>query len=224
MRFHLHLTPNTKPVPFDHLHFLTGALHKWLGRNEAHDATSLYSFSWLHGGRREDDYLTFPSGAKWTVSFYDPALAKALLSGILEKPEVFAGMRVVEVHEQTIPDFAETFRFETAGSPVVVRQAREDGTKEYLRFGQDAADEALTRVLRHKLTLAGFEGDHLHTTARFDRAYPQARTKVGTIKGISHKGSVCPVVVEGTPEAVRFAFLVGAGELTGSGFGALRLA
>jgi CRISPR/Cas system endoribonuclease Cas6 (RAMP superfamily) len=30
------------------------------------------------------------------------------------------------------------------------------------------------------------------------------------------------VVVEGTPEAVRFAWTVGVGELTGSGFGALQ--
>jgi CRISPR-associated endoribonuclease Cas6 len=30
------------------------------------------------------------------------------------------------------------------------------------------------------------------------------------------------VVVAGTPEAMRFAWLVGVGELTGSGFGALQ--
>jgi CRISPR/Cas system endoribonuclease Cas6 (RAMP superfamily) len=52
--------------------------------------------------------------------------------------------------------------------------------------------------------------------------YPHARDKVATVKGTDHKGSICPVVVEGTPEAVQFAWTVGAGELTGSGFGALK--
>ncbi|WP_460879488.1 CRISPR-associated endoribonuclease Cas6 [Pontibacter rugosus] len=43
-----------------------------------------------------------------------------------------------------------------------------------------------------------------------------------TIKGVDHKCSSCPVVVEGTPSITRFAWLVGIGELTGSGFGALQ--
>lgn len=47
MRLHLRLSPNTTPVSFDHLHQLTGALHKWLGENEVHDELSLYSFGWL---------------------------------------------------------------------------------------------------------------------------------------------------------------------------------
>ena len=39
------------------------------------------------------------------------------------------------------------------------------------------------------------------------------------VKGIQHKGSICPVIIEGTPEALQFAWLVGVGELTGSGKG-----
>lgn len=77
-------------------------------------------------------------------------------------------------------------------------------------------------MLRHKLEAAGLEGEHLTATAAFDETYHGARTKLVTIKGISHKTSLCPVAVTGTPEAVRFAWEAGAGELTGSGFGALR--
>ena len=54
MRLNLNLSPNTKPLPFDHLHMLTGALHHWLGWNEAHDDLSLYSFGWLQGGKVRD--------------------------------------------------------------------------------------------------------------------------------------------------------------------------
>lgn len=48
MRLNLRLTPNEEPVPFDHVHNLTGAIHKWLGKNDLHDKISLYSFGWLN--------------------------------------------------------------------------------------------------------------------------------------------------------------------------------
>lgn len=221
MRLNLRLTGNTEPVPFDHLHQLTGALHKWLGPNELHDQLSLYSFGWLDGAKPADGALDFPRGAAWTVSFHDPALAKKLLSGMLQKPDVAYGMRVFEAREQEPPHFSGCYRFKVAG-PVVVRAPREGGGRDYLLWNDPRAAEALTRVLRRKLSAAGYTGEHLAATAEFDQAYNGARPKLLTIKGIKHKASLCPVVVTGTPEAVRFAWLVGAGELTGSGCGALR--
>ena len=130
-------------------------------------------------------------------------------------------MRVVEAREQAVPAFGEAYRFKVDG-PVVARRDREDGSKAYLLWDEAAADEALTRALRWKLQAAGFEGSAQEATVRFDRSYGRARTKLAQIKGVKHKGSECPVIVEGTPEAVRFAWLVGVGELTGSGFGALQ--
>lgn len=221
MRLNLRLTGHTEPVPYDHLHLLTGALHKWLGRNEIHDGTSLYSFGWLQGAAPKNGHLTFPRGATWRVSLYEEGMAKRLLAGLLRDPEVFAGMRVFEAQEQPVPAFSGCYRFLVDG-PVIARRKREDGSQDYLLHDDPAADEALTRVLRWKLRQAGFEGEHLEASVQFDRLYPKARTKLATIKGIRHKGSECPVVITGTPEAVRFAWLVGVGELTGSGFGALR--
>lgn len=221
MRFNLRLTGNMEPVPYDHLHHLTGTLHKWLGDNDLHDGTSLYSFGWLQGGKPQNGHLTFPRGATWRVSFHDPASIRELLDGILRKPEVFAGMRVFEAQEQATPQFSGCYRFLVDG-PVVVRKARENGTKEYLLWNDEGVDAALTRVLRWKLKQAGFGEEHLDATVQFDKTYTGARSKLARIKGIAHKGSECPVVVTGTPEAVRFAWNVGVGELTGSGFGALR--
>jgi CRISPR-associated endoribonuclease Cas6 len=221
MRLNLRLTGNTEPVPYDHLHHLTGTLHKWLGRNALHDGTSLYSFGWLEGAKPQNGHLTFPRGATWRVSFHDPAAAKALLDGILRDPEVFAGMRVFEAQEQAVPAFSGCYRF-LVDSPVIARREREDGSKAYLLWDDPEADEALTRVLRWKLEQAGFDPEPQEATVQFDRTYTRARTKLATIKGTKHKGSECPVVVTGSPEAVQFAWTVGVGELTGSGFGALR--
>ena len=226
MRLNLTLSPNTDPVPFDHLHRLTGALHKWVGSNNAlHDGPSLYSIGWLQGGRAEDGALAFPEGARWRLSFFDDGAAKAALEGLLQDPSVFAGMRVTEAQQQTTPAFSEGYRFDV-DAPVVARRRRDDGSREYLLYDDERADAALTRTLRRKMTAAGLDAEPSNARVRFDRGYDGAHTKLATIEkdghAIKHKGSVCPVIVEGPPDASRFAWNVGVGELTGSGFGAVK--
>jgi len=108
----------------------------------------------------------------------------------------------------------------------VARQRRDDGSREYLLFGEERADSALTRTLRAKMDAAKLGVNPKDVQVRFDRGCDEAGTKLATIKKggheIQHKGSVCPVIVEGPPGAARFAWNVGIGELTGSGFGALK--
>ena len=222
MRIQLQLSPSTEPVPFNHLHQLTGAIHKWLGDNAAHDGLSLYSFGWLRGGQPRRESLHFPTGANWNISFFDDELARQLLKGILEDPSVAHGMAVQEVREIAPPSFGRQHIFATDGSAVLARRKRDDGSREYLLWDTLAANDVLTHLLRKKLEVAGFSGEHLDARVAFDRAYARPRPRMVTIKGIKHKGSECPVIVEGTPEAIQFAWLVGVGDLTGSGFGALR--
>jgi len=227
VRLNLKLTASNETVSYNHLHRLTGFLHHRVGENELHDDLSLYSFGWLEGGQgaEDGDGLAFPQGAAWRVSFHDASHAKRLIDGAMQAPEVFCGMRIFEIKEQEAPAFNGSHRFKTDGAPVIARRYREDGSREYLLSGEhpEAAGEVMTRVLRRKLTAAGYDQEHPESvTVQFDEMYPHARDKVATVKGTDHKGSICPVVVEGTPEAVQFAWTVGAGELTGSGFGALR--
>jgi len=226
MRLNLTLSPNTDSVPFDHLHWLTGTLHKWVGPdNTLHDGPSLYSIGWLGGGQGDGGALAFPDGARWRLSFYSDRAAKSALEGILDDPSVFAGMRVTEAQQQTTPAFSGGYRF-SVDAPVVARRRRDDGSREYLLYDDERADAALTRTLRRKMDAAGLGVDTSEAQVRFDRGYDGAHTKLATIeKGgheVKHKGSVCPVIVEGPPEATRFAWNVGIGELTGSGFGALK--
>lgn len=221
MRLHLSLTGTIAPVPFTYHDSLRGALHKWLGPNELHDGLSMYSFGWLKGGRKEGNHLGFPDGATWRISFHDPAHAKQVLAGIMRDPDVAFGLRVHEVREEAPPPFDGRHRF-ILDSPVVVRRHREDRTQAYLLWDDPGADEVLTHILRQKMKNARLNGDTHTATVRFDRSYHRAHTKLAEIKGTKHKGSICPVIVEGPPEALRFAWLVGAGELTGCGFGALR--
>lgn len=221
MRIQLQISPNTQPVPFNHLHELTKRLHRWLGpENSFHDGLSLYSFGWLRGGKKKGDALNFPDGATWQVSFHSEDANRQLLMGIIRSPELFSGMRVHEVQELPVPSFGEQYRFLAEG-PVIARQVRQDGSREYLDFTSSSADTALTSTMHSKLKQAGLPTEGVSVT--FDRTYLKPRHKLVEIKGIKHKGSLCPVIVTGSPEAVHFAWLVGAGELTGSGFGALSI-
>jgi CRISPR-associated endoribonuclease Cas6 len=221
MRLNLRLSSNSEPVPFDHLHQLTGTLHKWLGENEVHDGLSLYSFGWLRNARVHRGALDFRGGTTWTISFADPSLGKRALAGIMDDPDVTCGMEVREVQLEESPAFDSEHRFLVDGA-VLTRRNRDDGGRDHLTFEDPTSDETLTRTLHRKLTAAGMAEDAEHTRVRFDRAWEGAKRKVVTLKGIQYKTSVCPVIVEGSPEAVLFAWLAGVGELTGSGFGALR--
>lgn len=221
MRVIFNLSYNTNSVPFNHLHKLTGALHKWLGsENKQHDGPSLYSIGWLQGGHAEDGALTFPDGAQWELSFYRKSVAERVFEGAQVNPEVAYGMRVVRVEREPTPEFGGMYRF-TAGSPVLTRQRREDGGRDHLIHSDPDADATLTRTLRYKMEVAGFEDSDREVMVGFDRSYDDPRTKLVSYQDINFRGSICPVIVAGSPAAVQFAYDVGVGELTGCGFGFL---
>ena len=72
MRIYIRTTPNSSVLPFDYQQKLIGTIHKWLGNNEIHDKISLYSFSWLLGGKMiKNQGFTFSEGANFFVSFYE---------------------------------------------------------------------------------------------------------------------------------------------------------
>lgn len=226
MRLHIHLSPNTQTVPFDYQHFLTGTFHKWLGKNEIHDSLSLYSLSWLHGGvtrrdgKRIEGGLDFPNGARWFISAHDETLLQKIADSALRDGAVCCGMEVTEMRTQSTPDFGPRFCFK-AGSPILARSKEIEGRTTHYTCKDKEADEVLTQILRYKLVTAGFGPRHQNVTVKFDRTYRNAKIKLVTIKGIGNRASVCPVIVEGSPEAVRFAWNVGVGHSTGNGFGSL---
>lgn len=222
MKIQLKLSPNIRPVPFNHLHELVGGLHKWLGPNEEHGNLSLYSFGWLRGGERIGNSLTFPHGATLNVSFFDSEKGWQLAKGILKDPDWNYGMRVTEANEMAIPAFGARNRF-LVESPVLLRATREDGTRRYILWDEpEAAETALTRILKRKMEAARLSNAHLDVSVRFAPDESKPKTKLVHYRDIKHKGSLCPIEVEGTPEAGLFAWLTGVGESTGSGFGALK--
>ncbi|HKK44871.1 MAG TPA: CRISPR-associated endoribonuclease Cas6 [Balneolaceae bacterium] len=219
MRLHLKLSPNTEPVNFNYQHQLTGVLHKWLGENDLHDKISLYSFSWLRGKVKSSrDGLYFPNGARWFISFWEKAYGADLIQGIVDQSEVAYGMEVDEVQIVRSPEFKNKWRFKVS-SPVLVRSNRDEGGREHLTFRDNEADKYLKRTLIRKLKEADVTHDDFKIS--FDDGYSGARTKLIDVKGTKLKSNLCPIIMEGDPTAIEFAWNVGIGELTGSGFGAL---
>ena len=221
MRLHLHLTPSKIAVPFPHLPQLVGTIHKWLGAaNQEHDAVSLYSFSWLNGSQASRSGLHFPNGASLFFSTPDGEMLERLIKGVQSDPTLAWGMEVRELVLQHPPEFETGRQIFKAASPVLARgSGATDKDRRHLTFEDAEAGTLLTETLRYKLELAGLPAEG--ASVYFDTAYPHAKTKVVYYKGVPNKASVCPVVVEGTPEQIAFAWSVGVGQSSGVGFGAL---
>jgi len=222
MRLNLYLSTE-QTVPFDYLPALTGAFHRWAGSDAArHDGLSLYSLSWLRGGRASRGGVRFAEGARWFISAPDPALIHALVGGVVRAPDLgLAGLVVRDVRLQTTPEFAAGEQAFRVASPVFIKHEPDKGRPaDHLLPGHELADELLTTTLRHKLRQAGLAD--AGAAVRFDPAHiATAKNKLFAYKHVRCRASMCPVLVSGTAEQIAFAWDVGVGHSTGIGCGAL---
>lgn len=218
MRIYLKTTPNRELVPFNYQQYLVGALHKWLGGNKVHDGLSLYSLSWLSGGQANGRGLKFPEGSTFFVSSPSVDLIKRVINGVRASPTINFGMEVREIILQKPPAFREQERF-LLNSPVLIKRTIDNKAKFFYPSDPDA-DLLITETLRNKLKKAGLGA--LPVLASFDKGYQNVKTKLVIYKGIKNKASFCPVILEGNPQAISFAWEVGIGNSTGIGFGALK--
>jgi CRISPR-associated endoribonuclease Cas6 len=188
-----------------------------MGWNEIHDEISLYSLSWLNGGKMVKDGFNFPKGAKWFVSFWDEEIGKQLIMNTMKDPIVCCGMLVKEIQIQETPQFGTKEKF-IAASPIFIRKYDENRKAIHLTTKDEDADYYLTETLKKKLKTANLEFD---VKVNFDRSYYNSKTKLVKINGIENKANFCPIIIEGNSEAIKFAWNVGIGHSTGCGFGAI---
>ncbi|PKQ63365.1 CRISPR-associated endoribonuclease Cas6 [Labilibaculum filiforme] len=224
MRIHIKTTPSKQTIDFNHLHLLTGTIHKWFGKNEFHDSISLYSFSNLTGGKASKNGLDFPNGASFFISCWDNQQAKLLVTGIQNHPEMFFGLKVAEIILQEDPELSTKSSFQV-GSPIYIQRNLENGRKKFYYFDDKESPELLAETLTSKMINAGLaEDETLKIT--FDKNYRKKGTKkIDYIRGnkvTQIRASWCPVIIEGKPETKAFAWNVGIGNSTGIGFGAIK--
>ena len=220
MRVTFNLSPNHRRiVPFDYQQQLVGRVHRWLGENSLHDEISLYSLSWLgFNGQVRSGGLYYPNGTHFHVSAAHDTLMADVVEGLQRDPEVNWGMRVTSIMPEREPTFGTSARF-VMQSPVLIKRQVADGSVQFYYHTDAVADEYMTETMRSKMRHAGVEGD---ISLRFDRTFPNPKIKKSTYRNINNKGSLCPVIAEGDPHCLAFAWNVGIGNSTGIGFGAIK--
>jgi len=218
MRMYLNISTNTKLIPYNYQPLLTGAIHKWLGsQNSLHGSISLYSFSWLRNTTTCDKGINLMNNGYWFISAYENATIAKLISGIKKDPTMFCGIEVIDIELKDNPEFSEKEIFNVA-NPVFVKQQIGDKIK-FLYYHDIGVNETLTNTMITKIKTTKL--DHTGLQVSFDKGYKFSKIKGCKYNNIFNKGSVCPVIISGTPEQISFAWNVGVGNSTGIGFGAL---
>jgi CRISPR-associated endoribonuclease Cas6 len=219
MRLYLQVTRNSKPISFNYQSYLTGAIHKWLGDNEHHGALSLYSFSWFENVTiRKNTGIMLDNNSYFFISAFEEKLLKKIVNGVMIDPTLCFGSEVTGIQIKDTPAFSSTERF-FIGSPVFIKR-RFDNREKHITFDHPQCNDYLTETLQKKLKAANLPFENLQV--RFDPTYSSPKTKVIKYKEISNRVNICPVIIEGTPEQIAFAWNVGIGNSTGIGFGALK--
>lgn len=219
MRLYLKLTKNKEIIPFNYLHLLTGAIHKWIGeKNREHGDVSLYSFSWLQKVNTNKKGITLTSDSYFFISTFKDDLLKAILKRILEDPTVFYGSEVYDAQIMETPEFGTKQLFLIA-SPIFIKR-RFDDKQKHIVFYDELSGKYMTETMSKKMAVAGLSSEGF--SIEFDKNYSSPKTKLCHYKEIENKANVCPVIIEGTTEQIAFAWNVGVGNSTGIGFGSLK--
>ncbi len=220
MRLYLRLTKNKQIIPFNYQPYLTGALHKWIGdSNDIHDRLSLYSFSWLQNvDVISGKGIMLKKDSYFFISAHDVLLIKKILKGIIADSDVCFGANVFDVQIVENPSFSTKERFLVA-SPVFVKR-RFDNNIKHIVFSDPNSKNYLTETLQKKLAFAGLNTEAIKV--EFDTSCSFLRVKLIRYKEVNNRVNICPVIIEGTPEQIAFAWNVGVGNSTGIGFGALK--
>jgi CRISPR-associated endoribonuclease Cas6 len=229
MKFKIEFSKNTEPVPFTYISNLNGYLHKILGENnDYHDELSLYSTSFLHGGKLSSNkkYYEFKNGATWYISSPDKKFITDFIASVYQHQNFAFGMELlsVELIENDLINEGEYYMFYTK-SPILLKY-KEFGSKRniYLTYNDNALKTSvfmkniiIKKALKMKLNITKDDFN-----IAFNTNYENKKTRWIKVKSISNLTSVCPIYVQtNKKEIADFIYNVGVGHSTGSGFGFL---
>jgi CRISPR-associated endoribonuclease Cas6 len=218
MRIYAKTTVSNQIIPFNYQSYLTGAIHKWMGNNEEHGALSLYSFSWFQQVHATSTGIQLSNQSYFFISAFDDEIIKRLIAGIREDPAICFGAFVSDIQIMETPVFSGTEKFKV-GSPVLIKR-RTDNSADHITYDHPQCNDYLTETLQKKLKAADMPFENVRV--KFDSTYSNPKTKIIHYKKIGNRVNICPVIIEGTPDQVAFAWNVGIGNSTGVGFGSLK--
>ena len=220
MRLKLLLNKSNKTLPFNYQPILTGALHKWIGKNnDIHENASLYSFSWLQNVNTNSKGIITNDNTSYFYSFHDELLAKNVLKSIINNPKIYEDLSVRDVMIQETPNLSNIKKFYVS-SPIFVKGQNDEGKTIHYSFNDKQSEDLMTKTLKTKLEIAKIDSSNLNV--KFNQSYPKAKTKIIDYNGIKNKVNICPIEIEGNQEQKAFAWNVGIGNSTGIGFGSIK--
>lgn len=219
MRIYLRLSKNQKLVPFNYQELLVGVTHKWIGENnDVHGKSGQYSFSWIQNTFATKDGINLGDDPYFFIGSINDSFVKKTIGGILKNPEMFCGVRVIDVQIRNIPSFRNSEEFFMA-SPVFLK-LREGSETRHVTIRDEDFEKVLTDSFKRKLLKAELPSEGLTISLNPKTSYRQ--TKLVTYKGIKNKTSLAPIIIHGTQEQIAYAWCNGLGNSTGIGFGALK--
>lgn len=220
MRIYIKLTENTRPIPYNYQELLTGVIHKWIGpENDIHGKSGQFSFSWLQNTIADKNGgINLKQNAFFFISSPSVDFIKLVIKGITQDPTLFHGVVATDVQIANEPEFSNKETFFMA-SPVLLKVI-EEGNIRHITLDDEDFEEVLTSNFKRKLENAALPSDGVSIRLNPETSY--RRTKLITYKGIKNKTTFAPIVIEGTPEQIAFAWNVGLGNSTGIGLGALK--
>jgi CRISPR-associated endoribonuclease Cas6 len=225
MRLHLQIRADGAIIPYAHQKLLTGTIHKWLGQNELHGNTGLFSFSRLAGAKNVNETGKTKGGLRLSdhtaffISAHNEDIIRCLVQGIMQDRSMFYGLEVDTATIQEDPDLSARDYFLTA-SPILLKLTNDNGTTTHYRYTDEISNSLLKENLQSKMKIAGMEPDDT-LDIRFDTQNPKASTKLVDYGGIQNRANWCPVIINAKPETKLFAWNSGLGNSTGVGFGAI---
>lgn len=220
MRILIHLTPNTSLVDFNYQNETTSFFYKYVGIEELHGSTSLYSFSGLkNSNQHPKNGLNFPEGSSFFISAHDKQIIENLKNNIPINDHLFSGMRVfaTKVHPDIVPKTKRVHMI--LRSPCLLRD--DDGLS--ILWHCFDAQERLEKMAKRKMKLANIPTSELESI-RPALQYPLKFKSISYKhdgKTIYNKCSLGSAIVAGTPRVLTFLWNVGLGESTGIGFGSV---
>lgn len=223
MKIKIEFTKTEELVPFDYLKNLNGYLHKILGdENIYHDSLSLYSSSFLHGGKMNEDKtgLNFLDGSIWYISSPDLGFMNHFIKNIYQHKDFIYGMTLKNV--VIIPNLIEQkdiYKLNVK-SPILLKQYV-DSKSVFFTYKDDKniTSNMMKNLILKKSQKFGmnFNNDF---DVEFDLTYQNKKTKWVKVKSIHNRASLCPIIVKTSDKKiVDFIYDVGVGHSTGSGFG-----
>lgn len=229
MRIVVNFTKNTEPVQFNYLSNLNGYLHKVLGKgNEYHDKLSIYSTSFLHGGKRDEktNTLNFSNGASWYVSSPDMKFIKEFIENLYKNIDFSFGMKLESAHkiDPNIKKIRNYFYLKSK-SPILLKERNGETNKtKYYTYNDNFlhTSDIMKKIIIKKAEDAKFVLNKSDFEIYFDHQYSNKKIKNINIKSINNTCSVCPIIIKTEDEnVIKFITDVGVGHSTGSGFGCI---